>query len=202
MRRSRWASLPLQSWSQWLSCQEMRERGFLLIRQEKRDRSCCCGFLVHFHSPCFQGKKMAFLPRKTLWNPYCNQLWAFRTPCAACSAAGAWAVWDQRMQGRGSVNPRSVDTIVEKGSLLAWGAGTPGAQKGDFLVYRQCLGVEGWLGCLHFIPGGLGGGLFVCLFCGFLFSCWVFLFLFFVLFFISLNLLGIFQSSFQGQLLT
>lgn len=59
--------------------------------------------------------------------------------------------------------------------------------EGDFLAHRWCLGVEDWLGFLYFIPGV------------FQFFVWVFCF---VLFFISLNLLGIFQSSFQGQVFT
>lgn len=78
------------------------------------------------------------------------------------------------MQGRGSMNPGSVDTIVEKGSLLACDAGIPGAQKGTSLFIGSVW--EWRAGLVVSISFQVFGGGVVCLFCDFLFSCWVFLF--------------------------
>lgn len=66
------------------------------------------------------------------------------------------------MQGRGSMNPQSVDTIVEKGSLLACDAGIPGAQKGTSLFIGSVWEWRaGLVVSISFQVFGGGGCLFV-----------------------------------------
>lgn len=66
------------------------------------------------------------------------------------------------MQGRGSMNPGSVDTIVEKGSLLACDAGIPGAQKGTSLFIGSVWEWRaGLVVSISFQVFGGGGCLFV-----------------------------------------